>query len=144
MWTRRVVMALIGLGTAGAAHAATLTPQDGTTYVNAGRGFVAVTAPVETPPATRVMVSAASTALLTYSSQCAVRLPAGVWQVASAPPCEGNASLVDLTHRMHQGTDGSASGSDITAIVVGGIAAAVIGGTIILEQGDDNDRPASP
>lgn len=144
MWMRCVVMGLIGLGSVGATHAATLTPQEGTTYLNSGGGFVAVTGPMMAPIASRVMVSPASTALLTYNSQCAVRLPAGVWQVAVAPPCQGDGALVDLTQRMNQGAVGTATGASTTAILVGGIAATVIAGTIILQQDDDDERPASP
>lgn len=140
----RAIMVLSACCATTLCSAATLSPQSGSVYVNAGAGFVPVQAAEAVAPAAKIMISPGGSALVTYSSTCAVRLTSGVWSVQEQPPCEEGVALIDFTGRMNQETPPTTEGPGTTALIVGGVVVAgAVTAAIVLSQ-DDDDKPASP
>jgi hypothetical protein len=83
--------------------AATVSGQDGTVLVNKGDGFIPITSDAELAPGGQIMVQPGGSALITYASNCTVRIGAGrVWTVQEAPPCAEGHTFIDFTGRMNQ------------------------------------------
>lgn len=126
-------------------EAASVAPQSGTVYVNAGAGFVPIEATTPLAPAAKVMVSPGGSALVTYSDTCAVRLSSGVWSLPAQAPCAAGVALLDFSTRMNQEAPPvTEEGPGTTTLIVGGIVVAgVVTAAIVLSQ-DGNDKQASP
>jgi hypothetical protein len=83
--------------------AATVSGQDGTVLVNKGDGFIPITSDAELAPGGQIMVQPGGSALITYASNCTIRVGAGrVWTVQEAPPCAEGNTFIDFTGRMNQ------------------------------------------
>ena len=126
-------------------EAATLAPQSGTVHVNIGSGFTEVQGDTVGPAATKVMVSPGGAALVTYSSDCSVRLASGVWTVPEHPPCKQGVAMIDFTNRMNQETPPTDGADSLTTtLVIGGliVGGTVAGGLLLLQ--DNNEQQESP
>jgi hypothetical protein len=85
--------------------AATVSGQEGTVLVNKGDGFIPITSDAELAPGGQIMVQPGGSALITYASNCTIRVGAGrVWTVQEAPPCAEGNTFIDFTGRMNQGS----------------------------------------
>jgi hypothetical protein len=138
-----------------AASAATVSNQGGTVLISKGDGFAPIAADAELAPGGRVMVRPGGLALITYASDCAVRVGSGLWVIQEKAPCTKGAALIDFTGRMNQQPPAQdppqdppeeppAPGINPTVIVLGGVVVAgAVGLAIVLSQNND-DKPASP
>lgn len=108
--------------------AATVSGPSGAVLVNQGSGFVPLTKDAEVAPGGQVMVKSGSVAMITYGSNCSIKVGSGrVWTIQEASPCTNGAGEIDLTNRMNQ--DGGGGGGAGTALLVGGVA---IGGGLLI------------
>jgi hypothetical protein len=85
------------------ASAATVASVTGTVLVSKGDGFAPITSATEIPAGGKVLVQPGGLAMITYPSDCAVRVGAGIWQVQPSAPCANGNHEVDFTGRMNDG-----------------------------------------
>jgi hypothetical protein len=147
-------VALFGSLSAGAA---TVASQAGTVLISKGDGFAPIGAEAEIAAGGRVMVRPGGVALITYASDCSVRVGSGLWLIQEKSPCTNGTTLIDFTGRMNQQPPAQdppqdpppeepppAPGINPTVLVLGGVAiAGGVGLAIVLSQNSDNN-PASP
>ena len=129
------IVAAVVLLSAGAAHAATLTPLQGQVLLNTGGGYKAITQPVEVKPGDSILVNPDGLAQLAYDNCATYEIkPGDVVYVAEKDtvPCAGGA--VDGAGLGGLGTNG---------LVIGGIAVAV-GVGIVVGVSSGSDSPSSP
>jgi hypothetical protein len=82
---------------AGAASVGTI---EGDVLVNRGDGYRTAKGTIPNVPAgTQLMVRPGGSAIITYSSACAVRIAAGVWSVNEQAPCADGRDFIDFTGR---------------------------------------------
>ncbi len=136
------VAAVSVFGVSQASNAATVNSIQGEVLVNSGDGFKPLAnAPGDLKAGSQVMVRPGGSAVITYASNCSVRVPSGVWAVQASAPCSAGNDVIDFSTRMNQEVPPPAD--DATGLVVGGlVVAAGVGAAIILTQGNDN--PSSP
>lgn len=126
------------------AGAATVGDLQGEVLINEGSGFQPLkgAANANLKPGSQIMVRPGGSALITYASNCSVRVPSGVWAVQSAPPCEAGTNVIDFTARMNQATPPPENADPTTPLLIGGaLVAAGVGVAIGLSQ---NEGPSSP
>lgn len=126
------------------AGAATVGDLQGEVLVNVGSGFQPLkgAASGDIKAGSQIMVRPGGSALITYASNCSVRVPSGVWAVQSAPPCEAGTSVIDFTARMNQAAPPPGNADPTTPLLIGaGLVAAGVGVAIGLSQ---NEGPSSP
>jgi hypothetical protein len=85
------------------ANAAVVASVSGTVLVNGGDGFAPISSATELAPGGRVLVQPGSVAMITYPSDCVVRVGEGVWRVQPAAPCAQGTHEIDFTGRMNDG-----------------------------------------
>lgn len=126
------------------AGAATVGDLQGEVLVNEGNGFQSLKGPAyaNVKPGSQIMVRPGGSALITYASNCSVRVPSGVWAVQSTPPCETGTSVIDFTTRMNQAAPPPGGADPTTPLLIGGaLVAAGVGAAIALSQ---TGGPSSP
>ena len=137
---------LLIFGSTGAG-AATVTGESGKVQINSGSGFATVAATTEVPPGAQVLVGQGGSALITYASNCAVRVASGVWSVQAASPCPQGTSLIDFGTRMNEEAPPPQEPSDstnTTMLIVGGVAiAGGVTAAVLLSQNNHNDSSSS-
>lgn len=131
----------------GPALAATVSSQSGEVLVNDGTGFEPIGSSVDAAIGSQIMVRSGGVALITYSSECAVRVGSErIWVIQDKAPCTDGARLLDFTGRMGVESDTTPSPAiDSGTLVVGGlVVGGVVGAVILLSDDDDDYKPASP
>src|SRR5262245_36160030 len=84
--------------------AATVTRQSGDVLANDGRGFIAVSAPVELAAGGQILIRPGGSAVIRYANGCMITVGSErVWVIQDKPPCEPGRAI-DLTHRMNGGS----------------------------------------
>jgi hypothetical protein len=130
--------------------AATVSGQNGTVLVNKGDGFVPIASDAELAPGGQIMVHPGGSALITYASNCTIRVGAGrVWTVQEAPPCTEGNTFIDFTGRMNQGSLkdgpapapilGPASGAGEFVLFAPAIVTGAFGLAVALSHHDNGD-----
>ena len=122
-------------------QAATISSIQGEVLVNSGSGFKPLAdVPGDLKAGSQVMIRPGGAAMITYASNCSVRVPSGVWAVQSSATCSAGTSVIDFSSRMNQETPPPAD--DPTLLIVGGlVVAGGVAAAVILSQGDS---PSSP
>ena len=128
------------------ANAATVAKQTGDVLVSKGDGFAPMTRDTELAPGSQVMVRPGGLAMITYSTNCLVRVGSGVWVVQPAAPCADGAREIDLTGRMNQQTepDGKPGINGTTLLIGGVVVAGGVAAIILLTHKHKKDKSASP
>ena len=138
------------------ASAASLTPERGDVFVNAGQGFKPVTGAVQVLPGQRVMIRKGGSALISYGGDCTARVGSGaVWTVPQQAPCGTERKFVDFTqNRMNQGVGPAESPFLCFEPTVGWVICSVFAGAVgylVYEatqddsgSGSGGSAPASP
>ncbi|KWT69465.1 hypothetical protein APY04_1548 [Hyphomicrobium sulfonivorans] len=138
-------------------YAATVKVAEGTVLLQDGHGnFKSVVfGTTSVNPGDKIVIRSGGVAVVDYGNACTVRLPAGIWTVKAAAPCNDSAANIDFTSRMNQagppeGGDlpiedtASAPAADMTPWIIGGLA--VAGGVgiaiAVSNSGNDKDDPA--
>jgi hypothetical protein len=98
-----VLAACVALSVPYVANAATVASVTGTVLISKGDGFAPLKSDTELPPGGQVLVRPDSVAMITYPSDCTVRVGAGVWQVQPKAPCANGTREIDFTGRMNDG-----------------------------------------
>ena len=71
-----------------AAHAATVSKQNGSVFINAGAGFVELKSAADVSAGQQVLVQPGGIASIAYAGNCTVRVGSGVWLVQPTAPCK--------------------------------------------------------
>jgi hypothetical protein len=152
-------LTLIALGIAsigGQVDAATVSSESGTVLISNGDGFVPIAGSVQLAPGGQVMVRPGGMALITYSSDCAVRAgPGRIWAIEAKAPCAKTSIVQSVALQPDLPSDGGSPAPtqplpnspasqqlDDTVLLLGGVAIATGLGIVIAQ--DHHDRPASP
>jgi hypothetical protein len=131
------------------ANAAVVASVSGDVLVSKGDGFAPISSATELAPGGRVLVRPGGLAMITYPSDCAVRVGAGVWQVQPTAPCAPGNHEIDFTNRMNDGMAPSAPPppprEDYTGLWLGaGVGIFTIGIVCITDWCTEHTKPASP
>lgn len=124
---------------------------NGDVLVNSGSGFQKVTGTglnqINAPAGSRVMIGPKGSAVITYASNCSVRVPSGLWAVQDKAPCPQGVAMLDLTNRMNQSAPPTDDDDDNTgAWLLGGllVGGGIAGAIILLDDDNKKDVPLSP
>jgi hypothetical protein len=114
------------------ASAATVTPVEGQVLINQGEGYRLATGPTEAAPGSSVVANPGGSAQIVYPDGCTVNVePGAVVAITQESPCATTSALPPPV-------DGTTIAIGAAVVGAGAIAA------ILLSQGGDKDKPASP
>ena len=105
-----------------------------------------MTRDTELAPGSQVMVRPGALAMITYSTDCVVRVGSGLWVIQPAAPCAGGEREIDFTGRMNQQTEpDDKPGINGTTLLIGGVVVAGgVAAIILLNHNHTKDKSASP
>lgn len=134
-----ILGAMVSLTVSGVAQAAFLDSIHGGVRINRGDGYVSVRGATEAKTGDSIMAAAKGRARLVYSDGCTADiLPGSVVVVGAESPCAKGA--------MNNEGVGTEAGLSPTALVVGGLALAAVGGGIAaaVSNGQHTSPPFIP
>ncbi len=134
---RLVTSAILVMGLASAASAASLSVVSGPVLVDNGKGFAKVSAATDLKPGARVLVSKGGKADLAYADGCQKTLgPNTVTTVVESGACKPAAQVAA------QGNPNKTPGWVEPTVIIGGTAALVTGAAFLVD--DQNKSNATP
>ncbi len=130
---RLVTSAILVVGLASAASAASLSVVSGPVLVDSGKGFVKVSANSELAPGSRVMVAKGGNAALAYADGCSKTLgPNTVTTVVGSGACNQKAQVAAQSKDLLTPT-----------LIIGGTAALVTGLAFVAKDDNNTTSPIS-